>query len=231
MSICYEFGFDCQIKQDVSQEILETLNYMTRSQEYDFDPPEIDHPMFKEGSDWKWTFEVDGQKRTVIRYEWRTFLCNYPREGEQYLLGKFGSTFENYRLCCRRLSRDDEFDNVWWLLLPWIASISETTGFVGYYRGNFDDSPTLLRFEGKKCHAYELISGKYPRIDKTPEEKQEPVISLELDDMTETVKQELLRQAENPKMSLEEYMALVSAQKDLDAEIYLEIGNNWKFHF
>lgn len=41
MSFCYEFALEFKIKRDVSQEVINTLKYMTRSQEYDFDPPKL----------------------------------------------------------------------------------------------------------------------------------------------------------------------------------------------
>jgi hypothetical protein len=45
MSICYEFALECQIKRDVSQKVIDTLKYMTRSQKYDFDTPELGSPL------------------------------------------------------------------------------------------------------------------------------------------------------------------------------------------
>jgi hypothetical protein len=36
MSTCYEFGFACDLKSGLSQEVIDTLKYMTRSEEYEF---------------------------------------------------------------------------------------------------------------------------------------------------------------------------------------------------
>lgn len=224
MSICYEFALECKIKRDVSQEVTDTLRYMTRSQEYDFDTPKLGYPLFKEESHWKETWNIRGRKVTTIRYEWRTIITNQPREGEQYLPGEFGSIFDGNKLSFRRLSRDDEFCNVCWFLFPWLASISDTTEFVGYYRGDFDDYPTLVRFEGGQVNMYELVPVRFVQAESIALDNAEvPVLPLELANMTEVVRQELLRQAENPKMSLETYISSVVARRNaMDAA--LEVG-------
>lgn len=53
MSTCYEFALEFQLKSDVSQAVIETLHYMTRSQEYDFDTPQLGYPLFEETAPWK----------------------------------------------------------------------------------------------------------------------------------------------------------------------------------
>lgn len=224
MSICYEFALECQIKRDVSQKVIDTLKYMTRSQEYDFDAPELGYPLFEEDTHWKETWNIRGRIVTVIKYEWRTIITNQPREGEQYLSGEFGSAFDGNKLNFRRLSRDDEFCNVCWFLFPWLASISDTAGFVGYYRGDLDDYPTLVRFEAGRASVYELIPIRFVQGEPVESDNTEDsVLRLELESMTEIVRQELLRQAENPKMSLEAYISSVAARRDaMDAA--LEVG-------
>lgn len=224
MSICYEFALECQIKRDVSQEVIDTLKYMTRSQEYDFDTPELGYPLFKEDTHWKETWDIRGCIVTVIKYEWRTIITNQLREGEQYLPGEFGSAFDGNKLSFRRLSRDDEFCNVCWFLFPWLASISDTTGFVGYYRGDFDDYPTLVRFEAGRASVHELIPIRFVQGEPVESDNTEDsVLRLELESMTEIVRQELLRQAENPKMSLEAYISSVVARRDA-MNAALEVG-------
>jgi hypothetical protein len=224
MSICYEFALECQIKRDVSREVTDTLRYMTRSQDYDFDTPRLDHPLFEETSHWKETWNIRGRKSKVIRYEWRTIITNQPREGEQYLAGEFGSQFQDNQLSCRRLSRDDEFDNVWWLLFPWLASISESMGFVGYYRGDFEDYPKLIQFLNGKVSIYELIPKDLSQTEVSEFYEQETTLSLDMDTLSNPIQQELIRQTENPKMSLETYLSSVVAKKYTDVDVLLAFG-------
>ena len=219
MSICYEFALACKIKSNVSQEIVDTLNYMTRSQEYDFDPPKLDRALFRESSAWKQTVESLGRRFTVIRYEWRTILTNYPHEGERYLPGQFGSTFQDRQLKCRRLSREGEFNNVWWLLLPWLASISESTGFVGYYRGDFDNRLYLVQFSNGKASVCELIPVELVQAATIGLDGRGIVFNLNVDVLSEPVKQELLRQAESSKMSLEVYISSMVTKKYVDEDM------------
>jgi hypothetical protein len=222
MSICYEFALDCKLKRDVSQEVIDTLAYMTRSQEYDFEP-KLDGTLFKETSAWKRTVEMFGHQVTVIEYNWETILTNYPREGEQYLPGEFTSTFQNNQLSCRRLVRDDVFNNIWWLLLPWLASISESTGFVGYYRSDFDDYLHLIYFADGKASVYEQIVTESLQFQTLKLDKQEIILGLNIHLLSYPVKQEIFRRAKKLKMSIEVYTSLVIAKKVLDGDILLNL--------
>ncbi|MBE9117913.1 hypothetical protein IQ249_18610 [Lusitaniella coriacea LEGE 07157] len=211
MSIYYEFALECYLIQNIDREVINILTYMTRSEEYEFEKPKIDYSLFQEGSDYKKIVEIEGNEFTVIQSEWRTILTNYPREGEQYLPGKFGSAFNNNNeLSFRKLLRDDEFDNIWWLLLPWLASISETQGFVGYYRSDLDDFPNLIYFFEHEFHIYNVIPKHH--IQDWISDKPKNLICLRECALSQVVKQELLRQANTRKISLEEYIMSVVTQ-------------------
>ena len=225
MSTCYEFAFECQIKRDVPQKVIDTLKYMTRSQEYDFDPPKLHHALFKETSVWKHTVELLGRRVTAIQYEWRTILTAHSREGEQYLPGEFYSIFQNNQLNCRRLSRDDEFDNVWWLLFPWLASVSESAGFVGYYRDDFNAYPKLLQFLDGKANVYELMPREFPQTGVSEFNNLETTLNLEISALSNPVKEELFRQAESSKTSLETYVSSMIVKKCVDGDILLNLGS------
>jgi hypothetical protein len=111
-----------------------------------------------------------------------------------------------------------------WFLLPWLASISDTTGFVGYYRGDFDDYPTLVRFEAGTASLYRLMPIRFVQGEPIESDNAEDsVLCLELENMTEIVRQELLRQAENPKVSLEAYISSVVAERDV-IDAALKVG-------
>ena len=127
MSSCYEFVLACQINENISEEVLDTLKYMTSSGIDEFEPT-IEHPLFTEGN------------------VWRTIISKGDREGEQYISGVFGVIFENYNLSIRRLLHEDEFLNDWIFLGDWLASISSTYGFVGYYKRDNNLHPTLIYF-------------------------------------------------------------------------------------
>jgi hypothetical protein len=206
MSTCYEFALECELRRDVSPEVVDTLRYMTRSQEYRFSNPQIPYPLFQD---------------SATSYQWKTILANFPREGEQNLPGEFGSIFADSKLIIRHLSRDDEFYPICWFLLPWLASISVTSGFIGYYRGDFDEYPTLIQFEQGRANVYELLPTKF--LPTEPETVQASALTLDLATMTEVVQQELIRQTENPKMSLEEYIASIVAIKDA-MNLALQVG-------
>ncbi|MBO9999079.1 MAG: hypothetical protein J7641_08755 [Cyanobacteria bacterium SID2] len=229
MIFIYEFALDIKIKNDNSPETIDILKYMTRSREYDFDPPKLNHPLFQEASPWKRAVQMLDREFTVIESGWRTILNDFPHLGEKSLPGKFGSTFRENQLICRRLSRDDEFDNVWWMLFPWLVSISASTGFIGYYRYRWEleDEPIhLIHFQDNKVSIYKIL-----RIVSLPAKKlkfidRENILSLNFQELPAVVQQEFARQDKDLKMSLEDCELPVFAQKYVAVDTDL----NWR-HF
>ncbi|MDX2243348.1 MAG: hypothetical protein NW224_21925 [Leptolyngbyaceae cyanobacterium bins.302] len=64
--------------------------------------------------------------------------------------GSFGSSFFEGRLAVREVTHEDLLFNTWYELSSWLASISSTSGLVGYYRNLEADSleeATLIYFE------------------------------------------------------------------------------------
>ncbi|WP_041660002.1 hypothetical protein [Acaryochloris marina] len=202
MGICYEFAMDCSIKNTVSQEIGNTLRYMPRSEEYTFETPRIDHPLFQDTLHW---------------IPWRTILNNYPVAGEQYPPGHFGSTFHNNQLTVRRLSSDDEFSNVWYLLFPWLASISNSDGFIGFFRSDLDKLPTLLSFLNGKVHLYKLVRLWAPEPSKA--KAYEDTMSLEMNELCPCIKHELLRRAETLEITVNKFLSSIIAKKVAESGI------------
>ncbi len=109
MSLHYEFALACFLVPNTPEQVLNTLRYMTRSEEYEFDnPPE--HRLFK-GDDW----------RTLLQLPLPEGL--YP--------GNLHSTFRQvyvhavggyrYTLGFRTWVHEDGFNESWWLFLPWLA--------------------------------------------------------------------------------------------------------------
>lgn len=81
---------------------------------------------------------------------WITFFHAGNSEFEEYLSGSFGTSLREITLAIHKVSHEDEFFNAWDDVGEWLASISETTGLVGYYRSIESDSveeTTLIYFE------------------------------------------------------------------------------------
>lgn len=124
----FELVLACRIRKTVSNEIMETLTYMTRFEDYEFDT-DIDNLLFSDETCW----------RSIFR--------NAPRRGEEHLPGVFGVIFSNFDLSVRQCTNEDEFWNTWIYLGDWLASICEPTGFVGYYKNLIEWEPTLIYFK------------------------------------------------------------------------------------
>lgn len=222
MSVYYEFALTFNFKRSISQEVVNTLKYMTRTQEYFFDAP-FENSLFNDAPNWKKAKEISGRKVWVLS-AWRTIIANFPREGEQYLPGEFGSKFEDYSLNVRRLSLDDTFCNVWWYLTPWFASLSETTGCVGYYHTVFeyDNDLTLVFFKDGKVFEYEVIPITTLQLNESELEGEvEPLLNLQIHYLPNLVREGLIRKAEENNLSLSEYISSVVAKKQ--PEIPIEI--------
>jgi hypothetical protein len=123
---CYEFSLACDLKPNISQEVIETLKYMTGNQDSNFNSV-LKHPLF--------TSSEDGSYGDGLDYlaDWKVIISNSPTGGIEEQPGIFGSIFQNSKLNVRKYIGDDEFYNAFPLLVDWLVSICKSTGFVGYY--------------------------------------------------------------------------------------------------
>jgi hypothetical protein len=154
MSDHFDFRTACDLRSDTPQQVVATLRYMTRADNYDFnDPP--DHPFF----------ERDESYGGEVYEQWRHILqC---REG--YTPGTFGSSlhraYRGYRsdgqqiilwtLDAHCYVLDDELGD-YLTFCAWLASYSETQGFVGYLRNESTDSLLLLYFQAGELNVHEV---------------------------------------------------------------------------
>ena len=146
MSDFYEFTLLFTIKPDVSPEVIDTLQYMIKGKGFDF-TPKLSNPLFAEPG--QTVIHESGTPMRVLP-AWHGFFQAGHSEFEEYLQGNFGSSFSEDGLAVRGIIHEDAFFNVWDDLGGWLASISSTTGLVGYYRNLEDDSieeANLIHFE------------------------------------------------------------------------------------
>jgi hypothetical protein len=167
MSSQYEFTFTCHVKADVSQEVIDTLTYMTRSESESSNfVTTLKHPLFT--SYWE-PGSVEDECNGAFLDEWRFIIySNEPVYGEELLSGTFGSTFENRKLSVRKLTGDDDFNNCFYKLMNWLASVCESTGEIGCYHYlhnmEYDSEPVPIHFiDGK---AYMKEDGKLICFDE-----------------------------------------------------------------
>jgi hypothetical protein len=100
--------------------------YMTGHQDSHFNSV-LEHPLF--------TSSEDGSYGDGLDYlaDWKVIISNSPTGGVEEQPGIFGSIFQDHKLNVRIYIGDDGFNNAFYLLVDWLASICESTGFVGYY--------------------------------------------------------------------------------------------------
>lgn len=129
MGAHYEFGFICNLKQDLSQAVLDTLAYMTREEDYTFQPQLKDRLFCPEA------YPNPEHYAEQVTY-WRNVISNTsdnriinvsPSDPVSLFTEKF--------LCFRRLGKLYDYVHSIWPLLEWLATISDTIPYeiVGFY--------------------------------------------------------------------------------------------------
>lgn len=147
MSDHYDYVFTCAFSPTAPVQVLDTLAYMTRTQDYRFDNPP-DHPFF-----------VSEDVGDVQPYErWRQALRPGELATAGYLAtftqcGTAASRFAqgHYVLSFRIAVHDDEaghYDG----FIEWLASHSDTEGFVGYAYGWYGGGLTLWAFQAGRAY-------------------------------------------------------------------------------
>jgi hypothetical protein len=168
MGSCYEFAFACNLKPDLSQDVIDTLKYMTRSEDYEFETTLKDDlftTSWEEGS-FEAPKEGELEDEFIFLWEWRTIISNTPTYGEEFLSGLCGSIFLDSKLNVRKYVGDDEFYNGFGLLMDWLVSICEPLGFIGYYSeiaGEIGGDPTLIYFENGQV-LEKKVGGEFKKL-------------------------------------------------------------------
>jgi hypothetical protein len=154
MSLHFEFTLTLDLKPETPQQVIDTLAYMTRSEEYEFsDPPS--HPWFESDDEWRETLQADPEATHLPGNQWTVFR-------QAYRYTQHGVDQYRWTLSFRREMLDDEFYEDWWQLADWLARWSETQGFVGYYREEFNRSPTLIYFLDGQAAIVEVTAEPVP---------------------------------------------------------------------
>jgi len=153
MSLHFDFAIACDLKPDTPQQILDTLSYMTRVEEYAFSSPPS-HPFF-EGDSWR-DILLAKSEQTYLPGD----LISSFRKAYRYEIGN--EKHYRYNICFRCFLTDDAFYGTWLLLAEWLLLHSETDGYVGYYREEFSFHPTLIYFHGDAVCIYEMTGTPTP---------------------------------------------------------------------
>ncbi|MEO1095322.1 MAG: hypothetical protein AAFX01_10535 [Cyanobacteria bacterium J06638_28] len=129
MGTPYEFSFICDLRQDLSQEVLATLAYMTREEEYDFQPKLRDRLFCPDAY-------PDPEDYDEWLTNWRDVISNTPANKHPNIspsdpISRFTGEF----LCFRLYGKLDCYANSIYPVLKWLTTISETIPYevVGFH--------------------------------------------------------------------------------------------------
>ena len=149
MSMYFDGAIACDLKPDTPQQVLDVLQYMTRKEDYAFDSVPS-HSFFTTNEEWRDFLQIDQEWTCapgLVGSDFRKTF-RYTKNSEDVY---------RWTLSFRRTMHDDyEFPDFWWEFLFWIAPYSESTGFVGYYREEFELNPTLIYFQSGKVFTSEV---------------------------------------------------------------------------
>jgi hypothetical protein len=161
MSTRYDFMLICNLRDDMPQQAIETLKYMTRTEDYEFDNPP-NSPVF-DGSWWRNTMRLhpgyinmgtySGDEISIFRRDQRG--------------GPYNTVIYYHTLQLRNVMHGDVLGD-YLCFANWVAQYSERVGFVGYYHSSYaideGTDPTLLYFIDGKLHIAQRIT---PHFEST----------------------------------------------------------------
>ena len=147
MSLHYEFMLAFDLREDTPADVIAFLQYLTRTEDsaYDAAPPA---PItdYYEPDDSSWRELLQSPSALSYGAGAAFALLAVAPEWRQRIKRT------QYTLTIRAEALDDDFYQLWWPMLGWLAPYSATEGWVGYYREEGDQQPTLLYFE--QGHVY-----------------------------------------------------------------------------
>lgn len=155
MTVHVELMLTCDLNYDVPEEVVETLKYLTRKEDYEFQTAPS-HPFFDETlGGWRYIFQSS-------EYHKPSDMNYFPGVG--VILFQHTSWDENlYKLTIHcEIGTIHEFVELYFPFLQWLAqyvNTEETGEFVGYFqRTNIGtDKPTLIYFRNNKVYFSEAV--------------------------------------------------------------------------
>jgi hypothetical protein len=161
MGTVFEMALILNLQPELESDDIETLIYMTRSQDYNFQSS-LNDSFFTECPE-------------GFDQEWRIIIANnHPRTGEAGFSQIHRSVFCNNQLCFRILIDDDTYYNTWWAFSDWLFLISSNEGLVGYLRDVtcIEMEVELISFEKDK------VTLQYAENQKIPDSLVHPINEL-----------------------------------------------------
>jgi len=160
MSDHFDYGIRCTFPHSLSGQVVDTLTYMTRSEDYAFhDCP--DHPFFAPEE----FFEGE------VYEAWRGLL-QYPRGEDTGHFARFfrfrspryqwGPGYGDPYILDFRIDVHEDNEGYYWGLLDWLATVSSSRGFVDYSilkDGGFSQ-PTLFYFIDGRLRRHQVSAAE-----------------------------------------------------------------------
>jgi hypothetical protein len=150
MSLHFDVAVALDLKESTPQNVIDAIGYLVGTRETA--PTDLpDHEFFR-GPDWYKILQAKPEATHCPGDLYKTFrkALRFRQQGVDH--HRFTLAFRCYML-------DDEFYEVFYPLVAWLALHSETIGYVGHYREELCWWPTLIFFKGGEVY---FRDGKEP---------------------------------------------------------------------
>jgi hypothetical protein len=148
----------CNLRDDTPAQVIDTLKYMTRTEDYKFDNPP-DYPFFK-GNIWRNILRIPLEQQNMGKFTGDE--ATIFRRDIKYV--RMDVTYYFWTLYIRQVMHGDvQFEYM--CFAHWLAQYSERVGFVGYCHSQYaideGTAPNFLCFVNSKL---QIVSGSTGQV-------------------------------------------------------------------
>jgi hypothetical protein len=145
MGMYTELHYNAELREDVPQSVIDILKFMVGDIEEE--PKELpDHELFSEGSRWRYMLQMD----------------SYYFDADTHSTLRYDEIGQAYYLCirCNLKNYSDEIEHFIDWIEPYLGVYIQTGDFLGFYRYEENNEPTLIYRLSEPVKGQEVLSNK-----------------------------------------------------------------------
>ncbi len=140
MHTCYDLSIAFDLRPDVSQQVIDTLEYMTRTSDYEFyNAP--DNSIFR-GNFWRDMLQQNKDGFAYFPGNGHAIIARIAHQSDADATPEPENNQYTFSFRCEVIDTVGEF----FAFLEWLSQYSATQGFVGYWYPLDKDHPLLIYF-------------------------------------------------------------------------------------
>lgn len=135
MSLNFQIDLAFDIKSGISEEVISTLKLLSKRQSINIEQKKLIPKILE---------EILTTESNLLFFGKDIFYFD-----KQYRYTSNQKDMYKWTFHLRTMYSDDIFYEYGYSLIAWLSTISETYGFVGYYKEEFENEPNLIFFENE----------------------------------------------------------------------------------